>query len=53
MTAHLAELLAGARIVPVLTVPDPRTAAPLARALAAGGADAPRSPSAPRMPSRS
>ena len=38
MTAHLAELLAGARIVPVLTVPDPRTAAPLARALAAGGA---------------
>jgi len=38
MTAHLAELLAEARIVPVLTVPDPRTAAPLARALAAGGA---------------
>ncbi|WP_020138364.1 bifunctional 4-hydroxy-2-oxoglutarate aldolase/2-dehydro-3-deoxy-phosphogluconate aldolase [Streptomyces sp. 351MFTsu5.1] len=38
MTVHLAELLAEARIVPVLTVPDPRTAAPLARALAAGGA---------------
>ncbi|WP_141203068.1 bifunctional 4-hydroxy-2-oxoglutarate aldolase/2-dehydro-3-deoxy-phosphogluconate aldolase [Streptomyces griseorubiginosus] len=34
----LAELLAQARIVPVLTVPDPRTAAPLARALTAGGA---------------
>ncbi|MFF4783476.1 bifunctional 4-hydroxy-2-oxoglutarate aldolase/2-dehydro-3-deoxy-phosphogluconate aldolase [Streptomyces griseorubiginosus] len=34
----LAGLLTGARIVPVLTVPDPRTAAPLARALAAGGA---------------
>ncbi|MFF5493687.1 bifunctional 4-hydroxy-2-oxoglutarate aldolase/2-dehydro-3-deoxy-phosphogluconate aldolase [Streptomyces aquilus] len=37
MTA-LAGLLAEARIVPVLTVPDPATAAPLAHALAAGGA---------------
>jgi 2-keto-3-deoxy-6-phosphogluconate aldolase len=32
MTAHLTDLLAEARIVPVLTVPDPTTAAPLARA---------------------
>ncbi|MET7691274.1 bifunctional 4-hydroxy-2-oxoglutarate aldolase/2-dehydro-3-deoxy-phosphogluconate aldolase [Streptomyces sp. NPDC005483] len=38
MTAHLTELLAEARIVPVLTVPDPTTAGSLARALAAGGA---------------
>ncbi|CBG67848.1 MULTISPECIES: bifunctional 4-hydroxy-2-oxoglutarate aldolase/2-dehydro-3-deoxy-phosphogluconate aldolase [Streptomyces] len=38
MTTHLTELLGGARIVPVLTVPDPATAAPLADALAAGGA---------------
>ncbi|MCD9873400.1 bifunctional 4-hydroxy-2-oxoglutarate aldolase/2-dehydro-3-deoxy-phosphogluconate aldolase [Streptomyces guryensis] len=38
MTADLTDLLADARIVPVLTVPDPTTAAPLARALSAGGA---------------
>ncbi|HEY8986492.1 MAG TPA: bifunctional 4-hydroxy-2-oxoglutarate aldolase/2-dehydro-3-deoxy-phosphogluconate aldolase [Streptomyces sp.] len=38
MTADLIDLLAEARIVPVLTVPDPATAAPLAHALAAGGA---------------
>ena len=38
MTADLTDLLAEARIVPVLTVPDPATAAPLAHALAAGGA---------------
>ncbi|MFM9695946.1 bifunctional 4-hydroxy-2-oxoglutarate aldolase/2-dehydro-3-deoxy-phosphogluconate aldolase [Streptomyces europaeiscabiei] len=38
MTASLASVLAGARILPVLTVPDPATAAPLADALATGGA---------------
>ena len=38
MTADLTDLLAKARIVPVLTVPDATTAAPLAHALAAGGA---------------
>ena len=38
MTADLTGILAEARIVPVLTVPDPATAAPLARALSAGGA---------------
>lgn len=38
MTASLASVLAGARILPVLTVPDPTTAAPLADALATGGA---------------
>jgi len=38
VTADLTDLLAEARIVPVLTVPDPATAAPLAHALAAGGA---------------
>ncbi|KUN23269.1 keto-deoxy-phosphogluconate aldolase [Streptomyces antibioticus] len=38
MTADLTDLLAEARIVPVLTVPDPTTAAPLADALSAGGA---------------
>jgi 2-dehydro-3-deoxyphosphogluconate aldolase/(4S)-4-hydroxy-2-oxoglutarate aldolase len=34
----LASVLAGARVVPVLTVPSPATAGPLADALAAGGA---------------
>jgi len=38
MTADLTDLLAEARIVPVLTVPDLTTAAPLADALSAGGA---------------
>ncbi|MFI5800022.1 bifunctional 4-hydroxy-2-oxoglutarate aldolase/2-dehydro-3-deoxy-phosphogluconate aldolase [Streptomyces sp. NPDC051677] len=38
MTTHLADVLAGARIMPVLTVPDLATAAPLADALTAGGA---------------
>ncbi|MFF4029267.1 bifunctional 4-hydroxy-2-oxoglutarate aldolase/2-dehydro-3-deoxy-phosphogluconate aldolase [Streptomyces sviceus] len=38
MTADLTDLLAKTRIVPVLTVPDATTAAPLADALAAGGA---------------
>ncbi|MFJ8114243.1 bifunctional 4-hydroxy-2-oxoglutarate aldolase/2-dehydro-3-deoxy-phosphogluconate aldolase [Streptomyces sp. NPDC096132] len=38
MTHDLAGVLAGARIMPVLTVPDPAAAAPLADALAAGGA---------------
>ncbi|SNX65462.1 2-dehydro-3-deoxyphosphogluconate aldolase/(4S)-4-hydroxy-2-oxoglutarate aldolase [Streptomyces sp. TLI_55] len=38
MTADLTDLLSEARIVPVLTVHDPGTAAPLAHALAAGGA---------------
>ncbi|MFE3031231.1 bifunctional 4-hydroxy-2-oxoglutarate aldolase/2-dehydro-3-deoxy-phosphogluconate aldolase [Streptomyces canus] len=38
MTADLTDLLAKVRIVPVLTVPDATTAAPLAEALAAGGA---------------
>ncbi|WP_330351086.1 bifunctional 4-hydroxy-2-oxoglutarate aldolase/2-dehydro-3-deoxy-phosphogluconate aldolase [Streptomyces sp. NBC_00582] len=38
MTADLASVLAGARIMPVLTVPDVATAAPLADALARGGA---------------
>ncbi|MFI9562810.1 bifunctional 4-hydroxy-2-oxoglutarate aldolase/2-dehydro-3-deoxy-phosphogluconate aldolase [Streptomyces rishiriensis] len=46
MTAHptdgpttgLARVLAGARLLPVLTVPSPATAGPLADALAAGGA---------------
>ncbi|MPY56135.1 bifunctional 4-hydroxy-2-oxoglutarate aldolase/2-dehydro-3-deoxy-phosphogluconate aldolase [Streptomyces spongiae] len=37
MTADLTSLLAGARIMPVLTVPDAATAAPLAEALATGG----------------
>ncbi|MEV0239860.1 bifunctional 4-hydroxy-2-oxoglutarate aldolase/2-dehydro-3-deoxy-phosphogluconate aldolase [Streptomyces sp. NPDC050674] len=36
--ADLASVLAGARIMPVLTVPDPATAGPLADALTAGGA---------------
>ncbi|MFF5575994.1 bifunctional 4-hydroxy-2-oxoglutarate aldolase/2-dehydro-3-deoxy-phosphogluconate aldolase [Streptomyces luteogriseus] len=34
----LAAVLAGARVLPVLTVPDAATAGPLAEALAAGGA---------------
>ncbi|WP_405813901.1 bifunctional 4-hydroxy-2-oxoglutarate aldolase/2-dehydro-3-deoxy-phosphogluconate aldolase [Streptomyces sp. NBC_01390] len=34
----LARVLGGARLIPVLTVPDPATAAPLAEALTAGGA---------------
>ncbi|MDX3762314.1 bifunctional 4-hydroxy-2-oxoglutarate aldolase/2-dehydro-3-deoxy-phosphogluconate aldolase [Streptomyces mirabilis] len=34
----LAAVLAGARVMPVLTVPEPATAGPLADALAAGGA---------------
>ncbi|UXY22995.1 bifunctional 4-hydroxy-2-oxoglutarate aldolase/2-dehydro-3-deoxy-phosphogluconate aldolase [Streptomyces cynarae] len=34
----VATVLAGARIMPVLTVPEPATAGPLADALAAGGA---------------
>ncbi|POX45848.1 bifunctional 4-hydroxy-2-oxoglutarate aldolase/2-dehydro-3-deoxy-phosphogluconate aldolase [Streptomyces sp. Ru72] len=38
MTASLASVLAGARILPVLTVPSVATAGPLADALAAGGA---------------
>ncbi|MFE7766033.1 bifunctional 4-hydroxy-2-oxoglutarate aldolase/2-dehydro-3-deoxy-phosphogluconate aldolase [Streptomyces sp. NPDC057438] len=38
MTTDLAGLLDGARIIPVLTVPDPATAAPLADALTTGGA---------------
>ncbi|MGW1674976.1 bifunctional 4-hydroxy-2-oxoglutarate aldolase/2-dehydro-3-deoxy-phosphogluconate aldolase [Streptomyces sp. NPDC002324] len=38
MTTHLADLLDGARIIPVLTVPDPTTATPLADALTTGGA---------------
>lgn len=38
MTADLKAVLAGARVMPVLTVPDPATAGPLADALAAGGA---------------
>ncbi|WP_228033806.1 bifunctional 4-hydroxy-2-oxoglutarate aldolase/2-dehydro-3-deoxy-phosphogluconate aldolase [Streptomyces spongiae] len=38
MSSGFAAVLAGARIMPVLTVPDPATAAPLAEALAAGGA---------------
>ncbi|WP_409468491.1 bifunctional 4-hydroxy-2-oxoglutarate aldolase/2-dehydro-3-deoxy-phosphogluconate aldolase [Streptomyces sp. HC307] len=38
MSTALADVLAGARILPVLTVPDPATAAPLAEALNAGGA---------------
>ncbi|MCX5053579.1 MULTISPECIES: bifunctional 4-hydroxy-2-oxoglutarate aldolase/2-dehydro-3-deoxy-phosphogluconate aldolase [unclassified Streptomyces] len=33
-----ADVLAGARILPVLTVPEPATAGPLAEALVAGGA---------------
>ncbi|MEU1514865.1 bifunctional 4-hydroxy-2-oxoglutarate aldolase/2-dehydro-3-deoxy-phosphogluconate aldolase [Streptomyces sp. NPDC005811] len=38
MTAGFDSVLNGARILPVLTVPDPATAGPLADALAAGGA---------------
>ncbi|MDX2757269.1 bifunctional 4-hydroxy-2-oxoglutarate aldolase/2-dehydro-3-deoxy-phosphogluconate aldolase [Streptomyces europaeiscabiei] len=38
MKAGLDSVLSGTRIVPVLTVPDPATAGPLADALAAGGA---------------
>ncbi|WP_329343428.1 bifunctional 4-hydroxy-2-oxoglutarate aldolase/2-dehydro-3-deoxy-phosphogluconate aldolase [Streptomyces sp. NBC_00663] len=38
MTADLAPVLAGARVMPVLTVPDAGTAASLADALASGGA---------------
>ncbi|KUO16484.1 keto-deoxy-phosphogluconate aldolase [Streptomyces dysideae] len=38
MSTDLVSVLAGARIMPVLTVPDPATAAPLADALTAGGA---------------
>ncbi|MDX3451997.1 bifunctional 4-hydroxy-2-oxoglutarate aldolase/2-dehydro-3-deoxy-phosphogluconate aldolase [Streptomyces sp. ME02-8801-2C] len=38
MNTSLTDVLAGARLMPVLTVPDPATAAPLAEALAAGGA---------------
>ncbi|MFG3228221.1 bifunctional 4-hydroxy-2-oxoglutarate aldolase/2-dehydro-3-deoxy-phosphogluconate aldolase [Kitasatospora sp. NPDC048194] len=38
MNGDLETVLAGARIVPVLTVRDPATAAPLAEALASGGA---------------
>ncbi|MEU3343230.1 bifunctional 4-hydroxy-2-oxoglutarate aldolase/2-dehydro-3-deoxy-phosphogluconate aldolase [Streptomyces sp. NPDC006668] len=38
MTADITAVLAEARIMPVLTVPDPTTAVPLARALSAGGA---------------
>ncbi|GEC06086.1 hypothetical protein SSP24_37410 [Streptomyces spinoverrucosus] len=37
-TADLACVLAGARVMPVLTVPSPASAGPLAEALAAGGA---------------
>ncbi|MEU1181515.1 bifunctional 4-hydroxy-2-oxoglutarate aldolase/2-dehydro-3-deoxy-phosphogluconate aldolase [Streptomyces sp. NPDC005820] len=38
MTADLAAVLSGARIMPVLTVPSAASAGPLADALAAGGA---------------
>ncbi|MDX3638556.1 bifunctional 4-hydroxy-2-oxoglutarate aldolase/2-dehydro-3-deoxy-phosphogluconate aldolase [Streptomyces sp. MB09-02B] len=38
MTADLASVLGGARVLPVLTVPSASMAAPLADALAAGGA---------------
>ncbi|MFJ3779986.1 bifunctional 4-hydroxy-2-oxoglutarate aldolase/2-dehydro-3-deoxy-phosphogluconate aldolase [Streptomyces sp. NPDC090075] len=38
LTTGLADVLSGARIMPVLTVPDPATAARLADALVAGGA---------------
>lgn len=38
MTADLSSVLAGARILPVLTVPSAAMAAPLAECLAAGGA---------------
>ncbi|MEU6198511.1 bifunctional 4-hydroxy-2-oxoglutarate aldolase/2-dehydro-3-deoxy-phosphogluconate aldolase [Streptomyces sp. NPDC047061] len=38
MSGTIASVLAGARLVPVLTVPDIATAAPLADALSAGGA---------------
>ncbi|GAA2480498.1 bifunctional 4-hydroxy-2-oxoglutarate aldolase/2-dehydro-3-deoxy-phosphogluconate aldolase [Streptomyces longisporus] len=38
MTADLPSVLAGARLLPVLTVPSTATAGPLADALAAGGA---------------
>ncbi|WP_316768627.1 bifunctional 4-hydroxy-2-oxoglutarate aldolase/2-dehydro-3-deoxy-phosphogluconate aldolase [Streptomyces sasae] len=38
MSTDLASVLAGARLLPVLTVPSTATAAPLADALAAGGA---------------
>ncbi|MFC5661725.1 bifunctional 4-hydroxy-2-oxoglutarate aldolase/2-dehydro-3-deoxy-phosphogluconate aldolase [Kitasatospora misakiensis] len=38
MTADLTAVLAGGRVVPVLTVRAPATAGPLAEALAAGGA---------------
>ena len=38
MTTDMAAAPAGARVLPVLTVPEPATAAPLADALGAGGA---------------
>ncbi|MEH0638224.1 bifunctional 4-hydroxy-2-oxoglutarate aldolase/2-dehydro-3-deoxy-phosphogluconate aldolase [Streptomyces bottropensis] len=38
MNPGLADVLAGARLLPVLTVPDPASARPLAEALATGGA---------------
>ncbi|WP_037681712.1 bifunctional 4-hydroxy-2-oxoglutarate aldolase/2-dehydro-3-deoxy-phosphogluconate aldolase [Streptomyces griseus] len=38
MTADLGLVLGGARVLPVLTVPDPATAGSLAEALVAGGA---------------
>ncbi|MGW3124701.1 keto-deoxy-phosphogluconate aldolase, partial [Streptomyces sp. NPDC001107] len=38
MTTHPTALPTGTRLMPVLTVPNPATAAPLAEALAAGGA---------------
>ncbi|MBZ3900204.1 bifunctional 4-hydroxy-2-oxoglutarate aldolase/2-dehydro-3-deoxy-phosphogluconate aldolase [Streptomyces griseiscabiei] len=38
MTGDIVSLLDGTRVMPVLTVPDVSTAAPLAEALAAGGA---------------
>lgn len=38
MTTDLASVLAGARVMPVLTVPSAATAGPLADALASGGA---------------
>ena len=37
MTADLASVLAGSRLLPVLTVPSVASAGPLADALAAGG----------------
>ncbi|MFF4253779.1 hypothetical protein ACFY1L_21485 [Streptomyces sp. NPDC001663] len=38
MSTDMAAAPAGARVLPVLTVPEPATAAPLADALGAGGA---------------